>query len=95
MSARRMREIDAAQHPRSGLELPSEGEIFLDGGKTVDRKAVGYVMQNDNLYPWRTLRENVEFPLELQAVPPADRRKTSQHYLEKVRLSGFRRPLPL
>lgn len=72
-----------------GLELPSEGEIFLDGAKSVDRKAVGYVMQNDNLYPWRTLRENVEFPLELRGVPAAERRKTSQYYLEKVRLQDF------
>jgi ABC-type nitrate/sulfonate/bicarbonate transport system ATPase subunit len=72
-----------------GLELPSDGEIFLDGVRSVDRKAVGYVMQNDNLYPWRTLRENVEFPLELRGVPAAQRRKTSQYYLEKVRLQDF------
>jgi NitT/TauT family transport system ATP-binding protein len=72
-----------------GLELPSEGEIFLDGRKSVDRKAVGYVMQNDNLYPWRTLRENVEFPLELRGYSAADRRDISQRYLEKVRLAEF------
>jgi NitT/TauT family transport system ATP-binding protein len=72
-----------------GLELPSEGEIFLDGRSAVDRKAVGYVMQNDNLYPWRTLRENVEFPLELRGYSASDRRDISQRYLEKVRLADF------
>jgi len=72
-----------------GLELPSEGEITLDGARAVDRKAVGYVMQNDNLYPWRTLRENVEFPLELRGVPKAERRDISMRYLEKVRLHEF------
>ncbi len=72
-----------------GLELPSEGEIMLDGTRAVDRKAVGYVMQNDNLYPWRTLRENVEFPLELRGVPAGERRDTSMRYLEKVRLHEF------
>jgi NitT/TauT family transport system ATP-binding protein len=72
-----------------GLELPSDGEIFLDGARSVDRRAVGYVMQNDNLYPWRTLRENVEFPLELRGVGAAERRKISQYYLEKVRLQDF------
>jgi NitT/TauT family transport system ATP-binding protein len=72
-----------------GLELPSEGEIFLDVRDAVDRKAVGYVMQNDNLYPWRTLRENVEFPLELRGYSPSDRRDISQRYLEKVRLADF------
>ncbi len=72
-----------------GLELPSDGEIFLDGRNAVDRKAVGYVMQNDNLYPWRTLRENVEFPLELRGYSQSDRRDISQRYLEKVRLAEF------
>jgi NitT/TauT family transport system ATP-binding protein len=72
-----------------GLELPSEGEITLDGVRAVDRKAVGYVMQNDNLYPWRTLRENVEFPLELRGIPRGERRDVSLRYLEKVRLHEF------
>ena len=30
--------------------------------------SIGYVTQADNLYPWRTLRQNVEFPLELRMV---------------------------
>ena len=72
-----------------GLEQPTKGEIFLDGARSVDRKAVGYVMQNDNLYPWRTLRENVEFPLELRGVAAAERRRISHRYLEKVRLADF------
>jgi NitT/TauT family transport system ATP-binding protein len=72
-----------------GLEQPSEGEITLDGARAVERKAVGYVMQNDNLYPWRTLRENVEFPLELRGVAARERRDISMRYLEKVRLQDF------
>ena len=72
-----------------GLELPTSGEIFLEGRNSVDRKAVGYVMQNDNLYPWRTLRENVEFPLELRGVAPCERGDISRRYLEKVRLADF------
>jgi NitT/TauT family transport system ATP-binding protein len=72
-----------------GLELPSEGEITLDGARAVDRKAVGYVMQNDNLYPWRTLRENVEFPLELRGISKGERRDICMRYLEKVRLHEF------
>jgi len=72
-----------------GLETPSAGAVILDGAKTVDRKAVGYVMQNDNLYPWRTLRENVEFPLELRKIAAAERRRISSRYLEKVQLADF------
>jgi NitT/TauT family transport system ATP-binding protein len=72
-----------------GLETPSSGTVVLDGAKAVDRRAVGYVMQNDNLYPWRTLRENVEFPLELRKIPSVERRQISQRYLEKVQLADF------
>lgn len=72
-----------------GLETPSAGAVVLDGAKAVDRKAVGYVMQNDNLYPWRTLRENVEFPLELRKISAVERRQISTRYLEKVQLADF------
>ncbi|MEP9354633.1 ABC transporter ATP-binding protein [Xanthobacter sp. KR7-65] len=72
-----------------GLEQPSGGDILLNGSRSIDRRRIGYVMQNDNLYPWRTLRENVEFPLELRNVPEAERRRISLDYLAKVHLRDF------
>ncbi|RZN27215.1 ABC transporter ATP-binding protein [Bradyrhizobium sp. Leo121] len=77
-----------------GLETPSAGAVTLDGAGGVDRKTVGYVMQNDNLYPWRTLRENVEFPLELRKIPAEERRRISTRYLEKVQLADFANAYP-
>jgi NitT/TauT family transport system ATP-binding protein len=77
-----------------GLETPSTGTVVLDGSKVVDRRAVGYVMQNDNLYPWRTLRENIEFPLELRKIPAAERREISERYLRKVQLADFANAYP-
>ena len=59
------------------IDAPSEGEIRLRGeiisapcGVTLSPGSngrVGYVMQDDNLLPWRTLRANVEYPLEIHA----------------------------
>ena len=72
-----------------GLERPSSGEILLEGKASVDRMKIGYVMQSDNLYPWRTLAENVELPLELRGVPLAERRQTARSFLGKVRLGDF------
>lgn len=72
-----------------GLERPSSGRIVLGGSESIDRRRIGYVMQSDNLYPWRTLRENVEFPLELRKMPAAERRAVSLRYLERVRLADF------
>lgn len=72
-----------------GLEAPTSGQIFLEGRQSVDRRKIGYVMQNDNLYPWRTLSENVEFPLELRGVAPGERRSIARDYLARMRLAEF------
>lgn len=72
-----------------GLESPTTGQIFLEGKQSVDRRKIGYVMQNDNLYPWRTLAENVEFPLELRGVSASERRNTARNYLARMRLEDF------
>ena len=77
-----------------GLEKPSGGTILLEGRPEIDRMKIGYVMQEDNLYPWRTLQENVEFPLELRGVPPAERSRIARDYLAKVQLAGFENRYP-
>lgn len=78
-----------------GLERPSSGQILLDGKPSADnRMKVGYVMQQDNLYPWRTLQQNVEFPLEIRGVPAAERAEIARRYLAKVNLAGFEERYP-
>jgi NitT/TauT family transport system ATP-binding protein len=74
----------------SGLTIASEGSVLLDGHRItgVDRR-VGYITQQDNLFPWRTLRENVAFPLELAGIAPKERRDRADHWLERVGLNGF------
>lgn len=74
----------------AGLAKPSSGEIFIDGklikGPALDR---GIVMQGYALFPWRTVRKNVEFGLEIKNVPKQDRGKISQKYIEMVGLKNF------
>jgi NitT/TauT family transport system ATP-binding protein len=77
-----------------GLEKPSGGSILLEGRQEIDRMRIGYVMQDDNLYPWRTLQQNVEFPLELRGVAPAERTRIARDYLAKVQLDGFENRYP-
>lgn len=36
---------------------------------TVEKKMIGFVFQRDVLFPWRTVRKNIELPLEIVAVP--------------------------
>ena len=79
----------------AGLEVPSQGVTRCDGAR-VDglNQSVGYVTQDSNLYPWMTVRENVEFPLEIRGVPRAERRERSDEYLRMVGLTGFEKHYP-
>ncbi|MFW5917849.1 MAG: ABC transporter ATP-binding protein [Haloferacaceae archaeon] len=61
----------------AGLETPSDGEIYfdderVDGKQPADRN-VAMVFQNYALYPHMTVRENIEYPLKIQGVPPEER----------------------
>jgi NitT/TauT family transport system ATP-binding protein len=74
----------------AGLLPPSGGEALYQGAPVRGvNAAIGYVTQADNLYPWRTLRENVEFPLEVRGVARAERRRRAAEVIERVGLGGF------
>jgi putative ABC transport system ATP-binding protein len=87
-----------------GLDQPSAGEIWLEGRRldTLDKAErarmrlhrIGFVFQAYNLIPVLTARENVEFVMQLQGVPAAERRARSRAILEEVGLGGLedRRP---
>jgi len=74
----------------AGLERPTDGEVLLDGqpvtGPGADR---GFVFQDFALFPWRTVRQNVEFGLELRGMDREERRSRAREYIETVHLSGF------
>jgi NitT/TauT family transport system ATP-binding protein len=74
----------------AGLERRSSGSILFRGQavSTGDRR-IGYVTQQDNLFPWRTLMQNIVFPLEIAGVPSRDAADQARHWINKVGLSGF------
>ena len=74
----------------AGLLSPSAGVVRHRGGRvdTVNR-AVGFVPQQAGLFPWKTLRENVEFPLAVRHVGAAVRRDKTDAALARVGLAGF------
>lgn len=79
----------------SGLGLPSSGRIRLDGRDILGtNRDVGFVTQQDNLFPWRTLIDNVSFPLELAGAPRAERSREAARWIRRVGLEGFERAYP-
>jgi len=74
----------------AGLAKPSSGHIYIEGKEvTGPDLSRGIVMQGYALFPWRTVRQNVEFGLEIKKVPKAQRREISQKYIDLVNLTDF------
>ncbi len=73
-----------------GLTEPTSGTVTLGGkichGPGPDR---GMVFQDFALFPWRSVRKNVEFGLEVAGVPKAERRERAERYIKSVGLEGF------
>ena len=74
----------------AGLAPIRSGEIFIDGklmsGPDLDR---GIILQGYALFPWRSVRQNVELGLEIKGVPKKERAAISQKYINLVGLQGF------
>ncbi len=78
-----------------GLLKPDEGEILIDGEKTLNRAGiVGYMPQRDLLLPWRNVLENVLVPLEIQGLSGSESRQKALEMLPHFGLEGFEREYP-
>jgi NitT/TauT family transport system ATP-binding protein len=79
----------------TGLARPSKGQVFWRG-RPLDGHVpnVGIVFQSFALYPWLTVLENVEAPLQARAIPPIERRKRALKMLDTVGLDGFETAYP-
>ena len=89
------------------LDEPSVGRVLLEGRDLADLSAgeraelrlhkLGFVFQAYNLIPVFTARENVEFVMELQGIPPDARKERSDAILGEVGLSELadKRPLEM
>ncbi len=75
----------------AGLIPPTGGSVSFAGG---ERPKIGFVFQDANLMPWRTVLENITLPLELENVPAQDVRQKAQELVELVGLAGFEASLP-
>jgi len=53
----------------AGLLEPDEGQVFIDGENVQPgHNRVGYIFQQESLFPWRTVRQNIQFGLEVAKV---------------------------
>jgi ABC-type nitrate/sulfonate/bicarbonate transport system ATPase subunit len=86
------------------IDIPSEGEIRFRDETITDpnvgplrpgwNQQFGYVTQDDTLLPWRTLLDNVLFPLRVQRRLSTGMRDRAAQLMQAVGLTGFERHYP-
>ena len=80
----------------AGLIQPSEGEVLIDGKPESEPGADrGMVFQSYSLYPWLSVRRNIEFGLEIKRLPKAEREKISRELIDLMKLDGFADAYPM
>ncbi|HEY1983971.1 MAG TPA: nitrate/sulfonate/bicarbonate ABC transporter ATP-binding protein [Terracidiphilus sp.] len=79
----------------TGLSRPSAGQVYWHGKPIAETEInVSIVFQSFALFPWLTVLENVEAPLQARGVAPDERRDRSLRMLDTVGLSGFEAAYP-
>ncbi len=79
----------------AGLEEATGGKVEI-AGKEIDGPGAdrGMVFQSYTLFPWLTVRENIEFGPRLKGMPAWQRKGISDHYLAMIGLEQFAHAYP-
>ena len=72
----------------AGLLSPTKGRVIHNG------KSFGYMLQKDELFPWRTIEKNIFLPLEIKKTDTPDSRARALALAEKYGLQQFLKSYP-
>lgn len=80
----------------AGLESPMKGSILWGSNTATPQmlEAVSIVLQDDVLFPWLTVRENVLLALEAKKLPQAEREKRVDDIIEIMDMDGYEGAYP-
>jgi NitT/TauT family transport system ATP-binding protein len=77
-----------------GLLSPSSGQVYFEGEPRAGRPMSATVFQEFALFPWRTVRANVQLGLEELRISALERAARTRHYLDMTGLAGFEAKYP-
>ena len=79
----------------AGLIIPTGGEVRHDGVRVKGiNPALGFVFQQDAVFPWLTVEKNVEYGPKARGLPRQQRERLVTEWCETVGLSKFRKAYP-
>ena len=78
-----------------GLVDDYDGRVVV-AGETIrgPHASIGMIFQEESTFPWRTVLDNVAFPLEISGMAKAERAERARHFINLVGLNGFERRYP-
>ena len=78
-----------------GLLDGYEGTVKVAGERVAGpHPSIGMIFQEESTFPWRTVIDNVAFPLEIAGMAKAERYQRARHFVALVGLDGFERRYP-
>ncbi len=78
-----------------GLIGGYEGKVSVSGEAVLGpHPSIGMVFQEESTFPWRTVIDNVAFPLEVKGVAKAERYDIARKFIDMVGLAGFEQRYP-
>ena len=79
----------------SGLILPDEGQVLLDGQNITGKPGhISYMLQKDLLLPYRTIEDNVSLPLLIKGEKKKTAREKAAPYFKEFGLDGTQKKYP-
>ncbi|HCX49618.1 MAG TPA: spermidine/putrescine ABC transporter ATP-binding protein [Bacillus sp. (in: Bacteria)] len=79
----------------AGLIKPTEGSITLEDQPIEKLKSqIGYMLQQDYLFPWKTIEENILLGLKLNNLLTSKKKQDTLRLLDQMGLSGFEKQYP-
>jgi NitT/TauT family transport system ATP-binding protein len=78
-----------------GLVDGYQGNVTVAGERVHGpHSSIGMVFQEESTFPWRTVTDNVAFPLEIAGMGKAERYERARHFIALVGLEGFENRYP-
>jgi NitT/TauT family transport system ATP-binding protein len=79
----------------SSLLKPTQGTVLLENKPvTTAKNQIGYMLQQDYLFPWKTIEENILIGLKLSKQLNEQTRSTTLDLLKQIGLTGVEKQLP-
>ncbi len=79
----------------AGFEKPSSGEVYVNGKQVSGpNPQIGFIFQKYMLFPWKTVRGNIEIGPKMMGVSKKKRQEIVDYYIKLVGLEGFEKYYP-